>query len=71
MANKRYTSNEGFSQTVKDLTMNKLQRQQLKRKDNDAWYGFVQDKPKKKPDISYRMKIEREKLKLETERGWK
>jgi hypothetical protein len=52
--------------------MNKLQRQQLKRKHTDTWYGFVQEQPKKKADISYSMKMEREKLKLETKGGeWK
>jgi hypothetical protein len=52
--------------------MNKLQRQQLKRKHTDTWYGFVQEQPKKKADISYSMKLEREKLKLETSGGkWK
>jgi hypothetical protein len=52
--------------------MNKLQRQQLKHKHSAVWYGFVQEQPKKKADISYSMKLEREKLKLETKGGdWK
>ena len=52
--------------------MNKLQRQQLKHKHSAVWYGFVQEQPKKKADISHSMKMEREKLKLETKGGeWK
>lgn len=54
------------------VLMNKLQRQQLKHKHSAVWYGFVQEEPKKKADISYSMKMEREKLKLETKGGdWK
>ena len=52
--------------------MNKLERQQLERKHNATWYGFVQAQPKKKTPNSYRMKIEETKLKLETKGGeWK
>ena len=54
--------------------MNKLERKHLehKHKHNATWYGFVQAQPKKKTQaVSYRMKLEEEKLQLALKGEWK